>query len=191
MVALIGAGLFLRSLGRRARIDLGYETDGLAVVGFDVGLLGLTPERASSSSRQARERIAALPGVERAALSQAGPLQGTLFRSVLLEGHNPEQRTYVQVARRAGFFETLGVAIEEGRPFDESDRAGGVPVVVINRAMADRYWPGENALGKRFRFFGMEPVEVVGVAEVLKYRTPARTRSPTPTCRYASTTYPG
>ena len=43
--------------------------------------------------------------------------------------------------------------------------------------MADRYWPGESALGKRFRFFGMEPVEVVGVAEVVKYQNPGEERA--------------
>ncbi len=77
-----------------------------------------------------------------------------------------------------GFFDTLGVTLEEGRALDQSDRAGGAPVVVINRAMADRYWPGENALGKRFRFFGMEPVEVVGIAEVLKYGNPGEDPQP-------------
>ena len=110
VLALIVAGLFLRSLGAARAIDLGYPTDHLAVVGFDVGDLGLEPEAAAQFFEQARERIAALPGVERAALSQAGPLQPTMLRSVLLEGQNPEQRTYVQVAAAGpGLFDTLGV----------------------------------------------------------------------------------
>ena len=180
VVALVGAGLFLRSLDAARRIDLGYDTDRLAVLGFDIGLLGLDRERGQQFFARVQERIGALPGVESAVLSQAGPLQGTLLRSVLLDGQNPEQqRTYVQVsAVGTGYFEALGVAIEEGRAFAESDRSGSVPVVVVNRAMADRYWPGERAIGKRFRFFGMEPVEVVGVAETLAYNNPGEDPQP-------------
>jgi predicted permease len=179
VVALIGAGLFLRSLAAARAVDLGYDTERLAVIGFDTGFLGMRPEQGRQFFEQARDRIAALPGVEKAALSEAAPLQGTMFRSVLLEGENPEQRTYVQVAAVGpGFFDTLGVTLEEGRPFDDGDRAGSVPVVVINRAMADRYWPGERALGRRFRFFGMEPVEVIGITEVLKYNAPGEDRQP-------------
>ncbi|HVR30874.1 MAG TPA: ABC transporter permease [Thermoanaerobaculia bacterium] len=180
VVALVGAGLFVRSLAAARQVDLGYDIERLAVVGFDVGLLGLDRERGEQLFRDAKDRIGALPGVTGVALSQVGPLQGTLLRSVLLEGQSPEQeRTYVQVsAVGAGYFETLGVAIEEGRAIDATDREGSVAVVVVNRAMADRYWPGENAVGRRFRFFGMEPVEVVGVAEVLKYNNPGEDPQP-------------
>jgi predicted permease len=180
VVALVGAGLFVRSLNAARRIDLGYDTERLAVVGFDVGVLGLDRARGEQFFRAAQERLESLPGVARVALSQAGPLQGVLLRSVLLEGQDPtQQRTYVQVnAVGPGYFDALGVGIEEGRPLDSTDRDGSVRVVVVNRAMADRYWPGEPAVGKRFRFFGMEPVEVVGVAEVIKYGNPGEDPQP-------------
>jgi macrolide transport system ATP-binding/permease protein len=179
LVALIGAGLFIRSLQAARDIDLGYDTDRAIVLGFDVGLLGYSEEEARQFFRQAHERIAAVPGVTRVTLAQAGPLQGTLLRSVLLEGENPEERTFVQVAGVApDYFETLGIAIEEGRAFDDGDRAGGVAVVVVNREMAERYWPGRSALGQRFRFFGMEPVEVVGIAETVKYNNPGEEPQP-------------
>jgi predicted permease len=174
LVALIGAGLFVRSLQAARQLDLGYDTDRLIVLGFDVGLLGYSQEEGQQLFRQARERIAALPGVASTTLAQGGPLQGTFLRSVLLEGENPEERTFVQVnGVGTGYFETMGIAIEEGRAFEEGDRAGGVPVVIVNREMADKFWPQQSPLGKRFRFFGMEPVEVVGVAEVVKYNNPA------------------
>ncbi|HVS13401.1 MAG TPA: ABC transporter permease [Thermoanaerobaculia bacterium] len=179
LVALIGAGLFIRSLQAARDIDLGYDTDQAIVLGFDVGLLGYSEEEGRQFFRQARERIAAVPGVTRTTLAQGGPLQGTLLRSVLLEGENPEERTYVQVNGVApGYFETLGIALEEGRPFDDGDRTGGVPVVVVNREMAEKYWPGRSALGQRFRFFGMEPVEVVGIAETVKYNNPGEDPQP-------------
>jgi predicted permease len=102
-----------------------------------------------------------------------------LFRSVVLEGSNDQERTYVQVsAAGSGYFETMGIALERGRAIDERDRAGGQPVVVINSAMAERYWPGQDPLGQRFRFFGMEPVEVVGVAETISYNAPGEDPQP-------------
>jgi predicted permease len=144
-VALVGAGLFLRSLAAGSRIDLGYPSQGLATLGFDVGLQGLGPAEAEPLFRQVRESVAALPGVSATALVQAGPLQGTLFRSVVLEGSNDQERTYVQVsAAGSGYFETMGIALERGRAIDERDRAGGQPVVVINSAMAERFWPGQD-----------------------------------------------
>ena len=173
LVALIGAGLFVRSLQAARELDLGYDTDRLVVLGFDVGLLGYSEEEGKQLFRQARERIAALPGVDSVTLAQGGPLQGTFLRSVLLEGENPEERTFVQVnGVDADYFQTMDVEIVEGRPFADGDRAGGVPVAIVNREMADRFWPGRSAIGQRFRFFGMEPVEVVGVAEVVKYNNP-------------------
>ena len=179
VVALVGAGLFLRSLSAARQFDLGYETDRLAVLGFNVGLSGYSQAQGEQFFRDARERIAALPGVERAALSHAGPLQGTFLRSVLLEGQNPEERTFVQVSGVGeNYFETLGIEIEKGRAFTDGDRTGSVPVVIVNREMADRYWPGKEAVGQRFRFFGMEPVEVVGVAEVVTYQNPGEDPAP-------------
>ncbi|HUP23286.1 MAG TPA: ABC transporter permease [Thermoanaerobaculia bacterium] len=179
VVALVGAGLFLRSLSAARAVDLGFETDRLAVISFDVGLSGYTREQGEQFFREARDRIASLPGVETTALSQTGPLQGTILRSVFLEGQNPEERTFVQVSGVGeGYFETLGVEIEAGRSFTDADRAGSVPVVIVNREMANRYWPGQEAVGQRFHFFGMEPVEVVGVAEVVTYQNPGEEPAP-------------
>ncbi|HVS62831.1 MAG TPA: ABC transporter permease [Thermoanaerobaculia bacterium] len=179
LVALIGAGLFVRSLQAARQLDLGYDTDRLVVLGFNVGLLGYSEEEGRQLYRQAREHIAAVPGVRQVALAQGGPLQGTFLRSVLLEGENPEERTFVQVnGIDADYFETMDITIEEGRAFEPGDRAGGVPVVIVNREMADRFWPQQSALGKRFRFFGMDPVEVVGIAEVVKYNNPGEDPQP-------------
>ncbi len=179
LVALVGAGLFVRSLGAARDIDLGYSTDNLVVAGFDVGLIGFSPEQGEQFYRQALEGVASLPGVESAALVEAGPLQGSFLRSVILEGENPEERTFVQVsAAGAGYFETMGIPIEAGRGIGDQDRPGSVEVVVVNRTMANKYWPGQNPLGKRFRFFGREPVEVVGVARDIKYNNPGEDPQP-------------
>jgi predicted permease len=78
-----------------------------------------------------------------------------------------------------GFFETTGVSILKGRGFTDADRAGTVPVAVINDAMARKYWPNENPIGRRFRFYTERAYrEVVGVAETVKYVTLGETPQP-------------
>ncbi len=179
VVSLVAAALFIRSLDAALDIELGYATDELVALGFNVGMQGYTPEQAEQFFRRAEETVAALPGVDQTALAQGAPLQGTILRSVILEGENPERRTFVQVnVVGPRYFDTAGVELEQGRPLEETDRAGQVPVVVVNRAMADKYWPGQDAVGKRFSFFGMEPVEVIGVAKMAKYNNPGETPQP-------------
>lgn len=179
VVSLVAAALFVRSLSAALELELGYATDELVALGFNVGLAGYSAEEGEQFFRRAEETVAALPGVSGVTLAQGAPLQGTFLRSVILEGENPKQRTYVQVNNVGpGYFETTGVRIEKGRGFSEQDRAGQVPVVVVNRAMADKYWPGADAVGKRFSFFGMDPVEVIGIAAVAKYNNPGEDPQP-------------
>lgn len=166
VVALLGAGWFLESLRAAQSIDPGFDAEKLAVASFDTGLVGYDRPRSEQLYDQVLDRLRRLPGVKAASLAQAGPLQPSLMRSLFLEGQDPESdRTFVMVnSVSEDYFETLGLTFEEGRGFESWDRPGAVPVVIVNRAMAERYWPAEEALGKRFTFFGFEqPVEVAGV----------------------------
>src|SRR5262249_49737214 len=92
--------------------------------------------------------------------------------SVFLEGQDATKSgTLIQVnGVGPRYFETVGVPLVRGRGFSEGDRAGAPPVVVVNQTMAARLWPGQDPLGKRFRFFGDAfQVSVVGVAKDVKY----------------------
>jgi putative ABC transport system permease protein len=171
LVALIGAVLFVRSLGAAQQTDPGFETKKLLTLSFDVGLSGYDQPKAESFFRQLVERVETLPGVYSAALATGGPLQGTLSRSVFLEGGDENDRTLVPVNTVGPhYFETLGIPIVKGRAFTDDDRAGGTKVVVVNETMAKKMWPGQDAIGKRFRFFSdPTPSEVVGVAKDVKY----------------------
>ncbi len=173
LVALVGAGLFTRSLDAAQRVDPGFDSERLGLVSFDLGLQGYDRERGLVFLRTVLERVGAIPGVARATLAHAGPLQGSLARSVFPEGQEGERGVLVQVnGVTAGYFETVGVPLLRGRALGADDRAGSPPVVVVNEAMAARFWPGQEALGKRFRFFGEESlVEIVGVARNAKYNT--------------------
>jgi predicted permease len=180
LLALVAAGLFLRSLAAASRMDPGYDTAHLLSFSFDVGLYGLDQGRGEQLFRAVREQAGALPGVAGVALAQAAPLQGSVLRSVFLEGTEApggggaggSNGLLVQVnSVDPSFFRTVGVPIVEGRGFAESDRAGSAGVAVVNRTMAEKFWPHHSALGKRFHFHGKPAVEVVGVARDAKYNS--------------------
>jgi predicted permease len=173
LVSLIAAGLFVRSLGEMRRIDPGFPADRLAVVSFDVGLQGWDQSRGEQFYRDVRERIARLPGVQGVALAQAGPFQGSFLRSVFLEGEQSADNGVLMQVNTVTpeLFATEGVRLLRGRAFTEADRQGAPGVVIVNQTMAERFWPGQDPIGKRFHFFGNDPVEVVGVARNVKYNT--------------------
>ena len=174
-VALIGAGLFLRSLDQARAIDPGFDADRIAVLSFDLATQGMPLEAASERQRQIVERIGGVAGVERAAYASTTPLAGGGFaRSVFLEGQDetdPRAARLVQVSNIGeGYLETIGIPIMRGRTFSSSDTAQSPRVVVINETMARLFWPGTDAVGKRFRFFrDTVPTEVVGIARDSKY----------------------
>ena len=174
-VALVGAGLFLRSLGNARRIDPGVDSASLAMVSFNLAARGLTGEAAELRQRELLERVRGLGGVEGAALASFAPLAGGGFaRSIFLEGQDATDGRAGRFAQigivSADYFATTGVDIARGRGFAVTDLATAPRVVVVNETMARQFWPDQDAIGKRFRFFGQQDLtEVVGVARDSKY----------------------
>jgi len=170
LVALIGAGLFVRSMQNAQRIDPGFESEKLFMMAFDLGALHYEEGRAQEFFRAAVERAKASPGVESAAVASDFPLGGGLERTVFPEGQDEAtgyRGTLTQLDDiTPGFFEALRIPLIRGRVFNGSDRQNTLQVAVINEAMVKQFWPDEDALGKRFHFFG-EPAlrEVVGVVK--------------------------
>lgn len=177
-VLLIGAGLFLRSLGKAQSIDPGFALE-RAVVTQAVLSLGRAYDETTGRQfyREVTERMAALPGATGVALAESLPLGGNVHNSSLyLEGRpvvEDAEELNVDVSNvGVGYFRTLGIRILSGRDFEELDGPDATPVVVINEAAAQQFWPGEAALGKRLRFDDEAPWRtVVGVVATGKYRT--------------------
>jgi len=172
LVALVGAGLFLRSLEATSKTDPGFESKKLVTVGIDLDLQGYGKEKGEAFLRQLDERLTSLPGVASASYASAGPFSFTLSRSVFLEGGNEGDRTLVDVNTVGPrYFETMGIPLAQGRPLTDEDKEGGNKAVVINETMAKKFWPKGDALDKRFRFFGdKEPwAVIVGIAKDSKY----------------------
>ncbi|MEZ5420062.1 MAG: FtsX-like permease family protein [Vicinamibacterales bacterium] len=174
-VALAGAGLFLRSLANAQGIDPGFDGSRLAVVGLNPGTQGYDEARTRDLYRRVIERLQGVAGVEAVTLSTSVPLfGGGLGRTVFRDDEDatdPRNGRLTQVNQvAAGYFETLGIGIVEGRAFSAVDRQGSTPVVVVNETMARQMWPNENPVGRTLRIFGMEtPWQVVGVAKTVKY----------------------
>jgi predicted permease len=169
LVALVGAGLFIRSMQNAQRIDPGFESKNLFVFAFDLGALHYEEGRAQQYFRTAIDRAKASPGIESATIASNFPFGGGLARTVFPEGQNEAsgyRGTLTQLDDIApNFFETLGIPLLLGRGFTDADRKDTKQVAIVSEAMAKQFWPNENAVGKRFHFFGEETLrEVVGVA---------------------------
>jgi predicted permease len=175
LVALVGAGLFLRSLQNAQRIRPGFDMDRLAVMSFDLGAQGYTEERGRQFQQRVLEQVAAVPGVESATLASTVPLfNGGFARTVFLEGQDTSDRRsgrLVQISVAGSrYLETVGVQLLRGRTISDQDQPNTPSAVVINETMAKRFWPDEDAIGKRFKFFGQENFQqVVGIAKDSKY----------------------
>jgi macrolide transport system ATP-binding/permease protein len=182
LISLIAAGLFLRSLQHQQQIDPGFQTSNVLVTNLNLGRAGYTPERGKVFYDQLVDRAAALPGVLHAAIASGPPLAGGLARSVFPEGADTTTRNRVLVqvnAVGAGYFDTMGIPIMRGRDFTRADTAQTPRVVVINQTMAQRFWPNEEAIGKRFKFFGdADYSTVIAIAKDSKYNAIAETPIP-------------
>jgi predicted permease len=175
VVALVGAGLFVRSLWNAGRIDPGFDAARLGVVAFNVGDQGYNEGRGREFERQALERAAAVPGVLSATLAKDLPFRVSLARTVLLEGREDaaagKGRFTLMSVVWPGYLRTVAIPILRGRDFSLLDTAATPRVVIVNESAAMAYWPGENPIGKRIRFFGDNaPAEVVGIARNANYQ---------------------
>ena len=180
LVLLVTASLFARSLQNVVRADVGFDPRDRIAVRFDLGSSGYDADRRDQFYRDLRDEAATLPGVRSATWAMPLPLDtfGT-NTSIHVDGYDTEGEAsngplmvfYSNVD--AHYFDGMGTPILEGRPLRESDTRDALPVAVVNRTMAERYWPGGRALGQSFRLDSAEGTEVrvVGVAADGKYRT--------------------
>ena len=175
-VVLICAGFFLRSLHQLRTLDLGFRPDHLLLTSFDLGLQGYNEERGRVFDRQLLERVGALPGVQQAALTSHVPFDmiGYGGRDIWPENPPPSMKqgnTSVGLGIvTPGFGEMMGLRLRTGRALAATDLAGSPRAAVVNRALADLCWPGQDALGRRFRPWKDGPwIQVIGVTETAKY----------------------
>ena len=176
LVLLIAAGLFVRSLNNARRVDLGIRPEGVLNLAMDLAQQGYDQTRGETFFRELKHRVGSLPGVRSVSWAFAVPFG--YYRTC--DYVDVEQRPVAQSEGRPtaacnfvgeDYFQTLGVSLLRGRGITEQDTADSRPVAVINQTMAQRFWPGEEALGRRFSYTGPQGpwLEVVGIAGNGKY----------------------
>jgi putative ABC transport system permease protein len=183
VVLVVSAGLLGRAFLQLMRVNPGFATD--QIVTFRLSLSGprfRSREAVKAFSTELRSRLAALPGVTGVgAISHLPydelPNWGTAF---LREG-DPDDRNAGTADTRSitpGLFETVGARLVEGRFFTEADDTTSLPVAIVDERLAQRTWPGERAIGKRFIGDPLTSgkasvlVTVVGVVRHLRHRQP-------------------
>jgi predicted permease len=174
LVLLAGAGLMARTMIKLSEVNPGFAIEGVAVA--DVSLAGTphaTPAARLTMFRRVRERLASMPGVTAVSAINHLPLAGDRWTL----GYTIDGRPLPDIGDRlsavyrvvdAGYFAAMGLPIVAGREITDTDGESALPVAVINKAMADRRWPGESPIGRRIHLPGPSnvqvPITIVGVA---------------------------
>lgn len=172
ILLLISSGLFLRGLQAATSVDTGFEPENLLVASVDPGLQGYDRQRAEVFYRELEAGLRALPGVQAVGLARMVPLSlNSSDRGVSIPGYEPAPNEGMSIRYNMvtpGYFAAMGIPVLAGRPFGEEDTRDGTAVIVVNQKFADRFWPGENALGKIVQTAGEDRV-VIGVVKTGKY----------------------
>jgi predicted permease len=169
VVLVVVAGLLLRSLGASQRAEVGFRPAGLTVLSFDTDMVRYSPERCIQFWEQTLARVRTLPGLVSAATASTMPFEFNFnTTSLQIDTRSYPDNTRGEVietrAVSAGYFETLGIQLLEGRDFQDSERQDGPMVAVINQTMARQFWAGDSALGHTVRNPATNTVyEIVGV----------------------------
>jgi predicted permease len=186
LVLLVGATLFVRALGSATRTELGVDPERVAVATQTLALEEHGPEQGIQYYKDLRSRLAAVPGVEDVQLSRSLELTLLLVGArveVTVDGTDPSpdrEETYFRNTVTPGYMRMLGIPLLRGRSFQESDGLEAPLVAVVNQTLAERFWPGEDPLGRQFEVadpsaarhgLAHEPrtFQVVGVAADGKY----------------------
>jgi len=177
VVLLAGSALLLRSFLYSQRINTGFDPkkNVLMLSVAPPELYGYTEAQAAAIYPALAARVESVPGVVRASYARRPPLTGSEggeTRAVVIPGVQPPPGTdhfkirYNVVAPK--FFATVGARLEKGREFNEFDRPSTAPVVIINDAMARRFWPGQDPVGRSLQI-GKKDHQIVGVVEAGRY----------------------
>ncbi|HKH49569.1 MAG TPA: ABC transporter permease [Thermoanaerobaculia bacterium] len=182
LVLLVGAGLLLRSFARLRAVDPGFHPKGVLTAEL------ILPEKKYAEqerqilfTRELLDRLRAIPGVQSADTVFPMPLGGNGFVLAFEVQGRPvaaseDSSLHANVRLvTPDFFRTMGIRVLQGRVFTPRDDAKSIPVIVINKIMADRIWPGESPVGKRITFGDSEGpdvqwMEVIGVVAGIRHQ---------------------
>ena len=174
LVLLVCAVLCVRGAARARHIDPGFDPRGTLISGMRIGMNGYDEERALAFYRELRARLAVAPGVETAALASWFPLgfDGGPSIGTRIDGYTPapgENMSIPYAIVSPDYFAAMRMPVLAGRDFTDGDDRSAAPVMIINQAMAEKFWPGVDPVGRTVKTWrGL--ATVVGVVPTGKYR---------------------
>jgi predicted permease len=169
VVLLAGAGLLVRSMTKLIDQDTGFDASNVLTFSIALPQPAYTDERLTQFYEDVRSRLESVNGVETVGLGSHVPLGAgdtnggfSIVGRSDPDGESPASKKRIVTP---GYFEALGIPLLRGRTFRDSDRMGSAEVVIITAALAEKYWPGEEPLGRRVRFsWGPgDEQEIVGI----------------------------
>jgi predicted permease len=173
MLLLVCAGLLVSSQQKAQESHPGFDPSHVFLATLDLQPAGYSVAPGIEFDKQLLARLKSLPGVESVTLGDFSPLNNTLRTDFIQpEGYVPEKNESMELDRGVvgpEYLRTVRTALLAGRDFTDRDNASTAPVSIINQALADRYWPGQDAIGKRLKV-SRQWTTVVGVAANGKYR---------------------
>jgi putative ABC transport system permease protein len=186
VVLLVGAGLMIKSFQRLQAFDPGFKAENVVTARVRLPEQRYSPEKINDFSRQLIEKLESAPSAESVSVASDVPLGGVVnATSVAIEGRTEAEdlvRVYAHhVSPR--FFSTLGIPLLRGRDFTSQDSAQAPKVAIISDSMARRFWPGQDALGKRISRGSGEHLRwysIIGIARDVKHRALVREENQDP-----------
>jgi predicted permease len=181
-LALVGAGLFVRSFRNIRSIHSGFDADSVLFGRFFIETTGYTGGQIQQFSWRLKERLLSAPGVESVSYTDFVPLSTTAgpYNLVRVDGYTPlpsESPTVNRALVSPDYFATMRIPILEGRDFNERDERQAEPVMIVNQAFAKRFFNGQTPIGRKVRAAG-KLCTVVGLARDSKYFSPAEPPTP-------------
>lgn len=176
LISLVAASLFLRAVQHAYTIDPGFDEKHLAVFMMNPEQVGFDGVQLQAFHRDARERVAAIPGITAVSWASNMPFWSNPSRGVAIEGQEQKRKSdvlnTVTNTIDLDYFKVMRIPIVNGRDFTDADREGSLPVVIVNQDLARRYWPAGDALGKHVRLVGDTVTrQVVGIVKNSDYST--------------------
>ncbi len=165
LVLLIGAGLLVRGLQVAQSTELGFDQKNLVVLSMDLTTQGYDEGRAATFYTQLSERLKALPVIKSVSLAEVAPFSGTRETTIDIDGGGSSLPVGANMVSPE-YFQTLGIPLRRGRTFNDEDARSGESPAVITQTMANRFWPGVDPIGKRFRDNGASHVIIGVVADI-------------------------
>ncbi len=162
LVLLIGAGLLVRGLQKAQSTDLGFNQKNLVVLSMDLTTQGYDEARAATLYAQLFERLNTSPAIKSASLAQVAPFAGMIETTIDVEGGGSSLNVGANVVSPE-YLQTLGIPLRRGRQFTQDDARSGASPAIISQTMANRFWPGADPIGKRFKDKATSH-EIIGVA---------------------------